>query len=237
MEPRLHRVGSVLHTELDAARARLSFAGILHKRLGSISLIGPWAQSAIIEQLLCHVKARSVRWNAYSKEHYDQDSTSVEEDSDMLTAVAAPSYRAALAAGLPAVGSAASTGVIHYVEFELLSMGRFGMLMGVARTDLNVLQSYAQKTPYFWGLGRGTGVLCHAGHNTVWESMAGCTKGDIFGLRLDCGVGRLDAYKNGKRLGVVVDGLAGELSWAVAMMEQGDSVRITAKVPPKDGTR
>ena len=52
----------------------------------------------------------------------------------------------------------------------------------------------------------------------------------MIGLLLDCDAGTLTVKKNGKRLGVAVTGLTGELCWAVCICEDA-SVAIASADP------
>ena len=69
--------------------------------------------------------------------------------------------------------------------------------------------------PACWGLRNSSGTLHHAG-GQEWAGQQSFTKGDVVGLLLDCDAGTLTVKKNGKRLGVAVSGMTGELCWAAA---------------------
>ena len=91
----------------------------------------------------------------------------------------------------------------------------------------------------FWGWGGCTGDLIHRDEFICWyyidnpmstvevEPECGYRDGDVLRLLLDSDAGTLTAKKNGTLLGTVVPGgLTGDLCWAAAMSEGGDSVRI-----------
>lgn len=59
-----------------------------------------------------------------------------------------------------------------------------------------------------------------------WNGSEGFDVGDEIGMLLDLNVGTLCIYKNGRRLGILKDGLAGEYCWVATMWMEGDSLRI-----------
>ena len=59
-----------------------------------------------------------------------------------------------------------------------------------------------------------------------WNGSEGFDVGDEIGMLLDLNVGTLCIYKNGRRLGILKDGLAGEYCWVATMWIEGDSLRI-----------
>jgi hypothetical protein len=171
-------------------------------------------------------------WSRYSAKGYE-----VSEGGARLTitaethSTAENDFRAALAtvAGrAPMVVGGDGAGAMHYAEFEIFQ----NMFIGVGRPGLDVEQTHAYETEEFWGLYCYDGDLMHAGQPTRWDGQQSFGQGDTMGLLLDCGAGHLVVYKNGARLGVAAAGLTGELCWAAAMGDQGDSVRITGKLPP-----
>ena len=64
-----------------------------------------------------------------------------------------------------------------------------------------------------------------------WEGMEACQSGDTVGMLLDLGEGRLTVYKNNRRLGVMMDGLAGTYCW-YAEVGRNDEVSIQRGTPP-----
>ena len=66
-----------------------------------------------------------------------------------------------------------------------------------------------------------------------WEGRQGAwEEGDRIGLLLDLDAGSLAVYKNDERLGVMATDLSGEYSWAVTLIDEGDSARIEAAALP-----
>ena len=57
---------------------------------------------------------------------------------------------------------------------------------------------------------------------------------DKIGMLLDLDFGTLAVYKNGRRLGIMKDGLSGEYCWVVKMARHDDSVRIEKGPIPID---
>ena len=67
---------------------------------------------------------------------------------------------------------------------------------------------------------------------SVWDGMEGMGSRDKIGLLLDLNEGTLTVYKNGRKLGVMKSGLAGEYCW-VASMYEGNGVSIKrGTIPP-----
>ncbi len=69
-----------------------------------------------------------------------------------------------------------------------------------------------------------------------WRGMSTARRGDIIGLLWDRSAGgRLEVFKNGRRLGVMQEaGLCGEYRWCVALFNCGDTAQIEAKDAPPD---
>ena len=65
----------------------------------------------------------------------------------------------------------------------------------------------------------------HAGNTHHWEGIQPFGCGDVVGLLLDCDAGTLAVEENGRRLGVAITGLMGELRWAVTLCK-GCTVRV-----------
>ena len=59
-----------------------------------------------------------------------------------------------------------------------------------------------------------------------WNGSEGFDNGDEIGMLLDLNVGTLSIYKNGRKLGILKDGLAGEYCWVATMWTHGIGVRI-----------
>ena len=65
-----------------------------------------------------------------------------------------------------------------------------------------------------------------------WEGMERVSAGDEIGMLLDLDEGTLSVYKDGRKLGVMKSGLAGQYCW-VASMWNGTSVSIKrGTIPP-----
>lgn len=63
-------------------------------------------------------------------------------------------------------------------------------------------------------------------HTEQYEGMESLNEDGIIGLLLDLDEGTLTVYKNGRRLGVMKKGLAGEYCWYISMTSHGDTVSI-----------
>ena len=70
----------------------------------------------------------------------------------------------------------------------------------------------------------------------TWDGMedAFFQDSDEIGMLLDLDAGTLSIYKNGRRLGTMLDGLSGEYCWTATMWDYGDSVRIEKGSIPTD---
>lgn len=68
----------------------------------------------------------------------------------------------------------------------------------------------------------------------AWDGMCPMEAGDLIGLLLDLDQGSLTAYKNGKRMGIIVpEGLSGEFCWGVSLCLPEVRARIeSAPAPP-----
>ena len=87
----------------------------------------------------------------------------------------------------------------------------------------------AYATADFWGMHTGDGKLYHNNNARAWQGQQEFTDGDVLRLLLDSDAGTLTVKKNGDLLGMMVtEGLTGDLCWAVAAYNAGDSVRIKA---------
>ena len=56
--------------------------------------------------------------------------------------------------------------------------------------------------------------------NTNWEGLEGMSSSDKIGMLLDLDEGTLSIYKNGRKLGVMKRGLAGQYCWAVSLLKE-----------------
>ena len=65
-----------------------------------------------------------------------------------------------------------------------------------------------------------------------WNGSEGFNNGDEIGMLLDLNVGTLSIYKNGRYLGILKDGLAGEYCWVATMWTHGIGVRIQKGIIP-----
>ena len=125
---------------------------------------------------------------------------------------------------------------VHYAEFEgsgTLSLV-WDAIIGVGRPGLDVEEVYVGASPHFWWGWDNDGNITHNNttNKSYWAGRHCYTQDDTLGLLLDCAAGTLTAYKNGARLGKVVQsGLEGQLCWA-ASVGGGSSLEITAKPPP-----
>mmetsp|Transcript_1606 Transcript_1606/g.2207 ORF Transcript_1606/g.2207 Transcript_1606/m.2207 type:complete len:376 (-) Transcript_1606:135-1262(-) len=64
-----------------------------------------------------------------------------------------------------------------------------------------------------------------------WDGMESIGDGDTLGMLLDLEAGELTLYKNGRRLGVMKDGLDGEYCW-YCVVNPGDVVKMKRETPP-----
>ena len=78
----------------------------------------------------------------------------------------------------------------------------------------------------------GGGALCHGGSGSEWAGQEGCPPGATVGLRLDLTAGTLEVFRDGRRLGVMAEGLAGPLCWHAELWRGGAAIRIQGKPPP-----
>ena len=99
----------------------------------------------------------------------------------------------------------------------------------------------AQRTDAWVGNVHYCQLYCYAG-DVDWsdfqeykaggeESFEGFRKGDIVGLLVDLNEGTLSVYKNGRRLGVAKDGLAGEYCFFSALYHDAE-ISIERGTPP-----
>ena len=67
----------------------------------------------------------------------------------------------------------------------------------------------------------------------VWKGAQGMSMGDTIGMLLDLDAGSMTVFKNGQRLGIMAQNLAGPLVWGIDFDHAAHGVRIEAKAPPK----
>ena len=119
---------------------------------------------------------------------------------------------------------------VHYAEFT--RTGEYG-LVGVARGGFEVAAGeLPSNSAAGWAYDMYDGVLRHGGGGSAWAGQEGCPSGATVGLRLDLTAGTLEVFRDGRRLGVMAEGLAGPLCWHAELMYAGDVVRIQGKPPP-----
>jgi len=67
----------------------------------------------------------------------------------------------------------------------------------------------------------------------TWEGMESMSPGDNIGMLLDLDEGTLSVYRNGRKLGVMRRGLAGQYCWVVSLCKPAGQVTIKrGKIPP-----
>ena len=74
---------------------------------------------------------------------------------------------------------------------------------------------YFMGRPGTWGWDSTRGVVNPTTDTYMWAGAEGYGHKDTVGLRLDVDLGQLEAYKNGRRLGVLATGLRGTFCWYV----------------------
>jgi hypothetical protein len=161
-------------------------------------------------------------FTALSQQHYV-----VSENGALLTSTIQPLYRAAMCRGV-VMNSRRGCAEVTVVRKDGYTM------IGVGRPTLDP-SARAHTTADFWGVFSYDGSLLHNSdtrHSGNWQGMQDYGTGDVLRLLLDSDAGTLTVKKNGVLLGVAVtSGLTGDLCWAVACYEAGDSVRIKAMDP------
>ena len=83
-----------------------------------------------------------------------------------------------------------------------------------------------------WAYALRNGNLRHGGSWSEWAGQEGCPPGATVGLRLDLTAGTLEVFRDGRRLGVMAEGLAGPLCWHAELIDAGEAIRIQGKPPP-----
>ena len=73
----------------------------------------------------------------------------------------------------------------------------------------------------------------------ITQGMKDISDGDVIGMLLDLDEGTLSIYKNGRKLGIIENGLAGSYCWVVSLLREelvlprGTSVAIKrGTIPP-----
>ena len=146
---------------------------------------------------------------------------------------------------------------VHYATYDLIYDG--GLSIGVARplhdyfpeneVRYNSLFDnrrfgglQAQRTDEWVGDVHCCQIECRQGFmewtnfqesetSILWEGMENFYPGDTAGLLVDLNRGTLTVYRNGRRLGVVKDGLVGKYCF-FALLTSGDEVSIERGAPP-----
>jgi hypothetical protein len=118
----------------------------------------------------------------------------------------------------------------HYAQFTVVR-GNF-IMIGVIRPGWDVeggQDAHAVDGHCFYNTFNGR--RCPGYRD--WEGVQGAREeGDRIGMLLDLDLGSMTVYKNDERLGVMATGLSGEYSWAVTLLDEGDSARIEAAALP-----
>ncbi len=116
--------------------------------------------------------------------------------------------------------------------FTVVSKGRWACYIGLARCTADVEQSDSVNSSDFFGLGSGSGKLCHNGRCTGWEGAEGFHCGDRVELLYDGVLGTLCVAINCRVLGRVHLQQLGQsaagacLCWAVSASDIGWAVRV-----------
>ena len=147
---------------------------------------------------------------------------------------------------------------VHFATFNLINVG--GISIGVARPlrdyfSVNKEERFsmfdnrrfgglrAQQTDEWVGDVHCCQIECREGYMvwtnfqqvntyTFWEGYEVFNLGDTVGLLVDLNRGTLTVYKDGRRLGVAKDGLAGEYCFFASLMGR-DEVSIQRGTPPE----
>ena len=79
------------------------------------------------------------------------------------------------------------------------------------------------------------GIDGDGGNPLRWQGREGFERNDVAGMLLDLDEGALTVYKNGRRLGQMKSGLAGEYCWGVYVgtYSPGKSVKICRGLIPE----
>ena len=139
-------------------------------------------------------------------------------------------------------GTHEMVGGSHFAEFTLERAAVAGSVcIGVVSSAFNPVSDWlpAHQSGAGWMFGTHSGALWHGGGASAvhWEGMPGpnvVQEGDSIGLLVDLVRHRLTVYRNGRKLGVMLDdpaALTGPLRWAVDV-SHGAAVRIEGKDPP-----
>ena len=117
----------------------------------------------------------------------------------------------------------------HAVQMTLERYQGGRMVLGVVDPSFDPSSGWATATEKGWGYSARTGFLSHSGERLEWATgqRQPLAEGDVLGLLLDLDAGSLTAYRNGVRLGELVNsGLSGPMCWAVDLCDGGDAVRM-----------
>ena len=131
---------------------------------------------------------------------------------------------------LAAASKAAMRAGKHYAQFTVLSGCE--MQFGVIRPGWDMKEERNADDVdghcFYWA---NNGCRFPGWHD--WEGMQGAREeGDRIGMLLDLDQGTMTVYKNDERLGVMATELGGKYSWAVVLIDEGDSARIEAAALP-----
>jgi hypothetical protein len=160
----------------------------------------------------------------YSVEHY----TTTHAAAGVLGTLD-PGDRAAVCAGhVMNAGRHAAEFTVGQAELD--HYGGATLMVGLARPSIDVSEAVAYDSNEFWAVYHHDGSMYQDGCKEAWEGQEGFEAGDVVGLLLDCDAGTLTVKMNGKRLGVAVTELTGELCWAVCICED-TSVAIASADP------
>lgn len=64
-----------------------------------------------------------------------------------------------------------------------------------------------------------------------WEGMESCVNGDTIGMLLNLDEGALTVHKNGRRLGVMKDGLSGPYCWYASTLSECEITMKRGQLP------
>jgi hypothetical protein len=120
----------------------------------------------------------------------------------------------------------------HFWEVELLSEGRYGIYVGVARPNLDPVGDYAlRQCTDAWFIWTKDGDLFGNGKEDD-DAAGGYEKGDRVGVLLDLNNGSLLFFKNGVQHGPghPAGSVTGPVVAAVQMPGEGNTVRLHAGV-------
>ena len=119
---------------------------------------------------------------------------------------------------------------VHAWDVHIDKCASKNIFIGVVEVDAS-LDNYVGSDPFGWGY-LANKALWH-NRSKVKEYGELYTEGDSIGIRLDMDAGTLSFSRNGRNLGVAVQGLCGELYPCLSMYNQDDQLTLIPTVDPQ----